>query len=100
LATGETARRRSVDTLTLLTPQEAQFARLAADRLTNAEIGAQLFISSRTVEYHLRKISPKLDISSPETPKRRGRCLLAESPGTSTRTRGLDGLDPRPIAPE
>jgi DNA-binding CsgD family transcriptional regulator len=64
LATGETVRKRTVDTLDELTPQEGQIARLAADGRTNPEIGAQLFLSPRTVEWHLRKVFTKLAISS------------------------------------
>src|SRR3954467_6655750 len=64
LATGESARKRTVETLGDLTAQEAQIARLARDGLSNPEIGAQLFISPRTVQYHLHKVFSKLDISS------------------------------------
>ena len=63
-ATGETARKRTVETREELTAQEAQVARLARDGLSNPEIGAELFISPRTVKYHLRKVFTKLGISS------------------------------------
>ncbi|KHL16099.1 UNVERIFIED_CONTAM: hypothetical protein LK11_18205 [Mumia flava] len=63
-ATGETARRRTPDTLDDLTAQEHQIARLAAAGSTNTEIGAQLFLSPRTVEWHLHKVFAKLGLSS------------------------------------
>jgi DNA-binding CsgD family transcriptional regulator len=64
LATGERARRRTADTRSELTPQEAHVAGLAREGLSNSEIGARLFISPRTVEYHLHKVFAKLGISS------------------------------------
>jgi DNA-binding CsgD family transcriptional regulator len=63
-ATGEKARKRTAETRDDLTPQEAQIARLARDGLSNPEIGVRLFISARTVEWHLRKVFAKLGISS------------------------------------
>jgi DNA-binding CsgD family transcriptional regulator len=64
LATGERVRKRSVETREDLTAQEVQVARLASDGLSNVEIAGRLFISQHTVAYHLRKIFPKLGISS------------------------------------
>jgi DNA-binding CsgD family transcriptional regulator len=63
-ATGESVRRRTVETRDDLTPQERQIARLACDGLSNPEIGARLFLSPRTVEWHLRKVFGKLGIHS------------------------------------
>jgi DNA-binding CsgD family transcriptional regulator len=64
LATGETVRKRTVETRDELTAQEAQIARLARDGRTNPDIGAQLFISPRTVEWHLHNVFTKLGIRS------------------------------------
>jgi DNA-binding NarL/FixJ family response regulator len=62
LATGETARKRTIETRDDLTPQEALIARLARDGLSNPEIATRLFIGPRTAKYHLRKVFTKLDI--------------------------------------
>ena len=64
LATGEKVRKRTVETRDELTAQERQIARLARDGLSNPEIGVRLFISPRTVEWHLRKVFTKLEICS------------------------------------
>jgi ATP/maltotriose-dependent transcriptional regulator MalT len=64
LATGERVRKRTVETSGELTAQEALIARLARDGLSNPEIGARLFLSARTVKYHLGKVFTKLDIGS------------------------------------
>jgi DNA-binding CsgD family transcriptional regulator len=65
VATGETARQRaSVPNATELTAREAQIARLARDGLSNPEIGTRLFLSAKTVQYHLRKVFAKLGIAS------------------------------------
>jgi DNA-binding CsgD family transcriptional regulator len=63
-ATGETARRRDPSALGQLTPQELQIIRLVGEGGTNREIGAQLFLSRRTIDYHLRNVFVKLGVSS------------------------------------
>jgi DNA-binding CsgD family transcriptional regulator len=80
LATGQRVRKRTAETRDELTAQEAQVARLARDGLSNAEIGVRLFISQHTAAYHLRKIFPKLGITSRGE---LGRVLPDGSPGTS-----------------
>jgi ATP/maltotriose-dependent transcriptional regulator MalT len=76
LATGEKVRNRSAETRDRLTPQEEQIARLARDGLSNPEIGAQLFLSARTVEWHLRKVFTKLGIRT----RKQLRAALALTP--------------------
>jgi DNA-binding CsgD family transcriptional regulator len=83
LATGEKARKRSPETREELTPQEALIARLARDGLSNPEIGAQLFIGARTVQYHLGKVFTKLGISSRSQLRR----VLPGDPATTARPR-------------
>jgi DNA-binding CsgD family transcriptional regulator len=78
MATGETVRKRTPDTRDRLTAQEAQIARLAAEGCTNPEIGAQLFISPRTVEWHLRGVFTKLGIHS-----RKELSVAAQDPRTA-----------------
>jgi DNA-binding CsgD family transcriptional regulator len=84
-ATGESARPRKVEARGQLTPQEAQITRLAREGLSNSEIGSRLFISPRTVEYHLHKVFAKLGIRSRNQLHR----ALDEDTGTTPRTAAL-----------
>ena len=77
-ATGESIRKRTVDTRDELTAQEAQIAQLARDGLSNPEIGARLFLSPRTVQYHLGKVFTKLGITS----RSQLRAILPANPDT------------------
>ncbi|WP_328475395.1 AAA family ATPase [Actinoplanes sp. NBC_00393] len=86
IATGENVRRHTEEAGDQLTPQEEQIARLARDGLSNPQIGAQLFLSPRTVEWHLRKVFAKLGISSRRELRasRRGLRDQGSTPGSST----------------
>jgi DNA-binding CsgD family transcriptional regulator len=92
LATGETARNRVVETRWQLTPQETQIAFLARDGLTNIEIGARLFVSPRTVEWHMHKVFAKLGITS------RAELHLVLADVSSSTTRPSAASAPRELA--
>jgi DNA-binding CsgD family transcriptional regulator len=95
LATGERVRKRVVESREELTSQEARIARLARDGLSNPEIGARLFLSARTVEWHLHKVFTKLGITS----RKQLRAALPGDPGSgSTRAYRIPGapVSPRP----
>jgi DNA-binding CsgD family transcriptional regulator len=79
-ATGERAPKRTAETRDDLTPQEAEIARLAAEGLTNPEIGARMFLSRRTVEWHLKKVFLKLDVTS----RRQLEAALSDVPRVAT----------------
>jgi DNA-binding NarL/FixJ family response regulator len=89
LATGETVRKRSVETSEELTPQEQGISRLASLGYTNSEIATKLFISERTVEWHLRKVFTKLGI--------RSRRQLRQTLNSDDAASGENGTISRPL---
>jgi DNA-binding CsgD family transcriptional regulator len=83
-ATGETVATREVNAFDQLTPLELQIVRLVGDGMSNWQVAAQLFLSPRTVEYHLRKVYPKLNISSRSELIRRYAAATGTPTGSST----------------
>jgi DNA-binding CsgD family transcriptional regulator len=100
VATGETVRKRSDETRGQLTPQESEIARIACEGLSNPEIGARLFISPRTVEWHLHKIFVKLAVHSRKELRvmmaNAGRKTAAARPASWSELAGVAGLDTGP----
>ena len=95
-ASGETARKRDPSTRDQLTPQELQISRLVASGKSNPEVAAQLFLSPRTIDYHLRKVFTKLEIASRAEladvgPRRARSRLTGDSPGDLADATGTDG---------